>query len=198
MKRIFVSMVLSTVFVFAISVSARADGPSTQPAGQTGGPVDGPDSVISSMRVQEMKGTPFLYVSSKTNLTQLGDEIRKCVAQIDPLVKAGAFRPAGPITIIYHGDLQDPSGDYALEVGFPVADDTKPPEGLQIKKLDSFRCATVLYSGALQGIRGAFEAVFNDLSNAGLEPTNESRQAILLYEGPDSINNVVMIEIGVR
>jgi predicted transcriptional regulator YdeE len=183
---------------FALSILVRADDPSTQPSAQTGGAADGPESVISTMRVQEMKGTTFLYVSSKTSLTQLGDHIRKCTAEVDPALKAGLFRPAGPILIIYHGVMQDPTGEYPLEVGFPVADDTKAPDGFEIKKLDKFRCATVLYSGAMQGIRSAFEAVYNDLLNAGLEPTDQSRQSILLYEGPDSINNVAIIEVGVR
>ena len=50
----------------------------------------------------------------------------------------------------------------------------------------------------MQDIHRAYEAVFTDLFNAGLEPTDEGRQAVLMFEGPDSVNNVAMIEVGVK
>jgi len=150
------------------------------------------------MRVQELKGMTYLFVSSKTNIAQLGDHIRQSTEKIQPALKAGAVKPIGPILIIFHGMNQNAGGEFPLEVGFPVADDITAPNGFEIKKLDKFRCATVLYSGSMQQIRRAFEAVYNDLLGAGLEPTDETRQAILLFEGQDSVNNVAMIQVGVR
>jgi len=182
----------------AVPVLARADGPSTQPVPQGNAPADDQDFVISTMRVQELKGMTYLFVSSKTNIAQLGDHIRQSTEKIQPALKAGAVKPIGPILIIFHGMNQNAGGEFPLEVGFPVADDITAPNGFEIKKLDKFRCATVLYSGSMQQIRRAFEAVYNDLLGAGLEPTDETRQAILLFEGQDSVNNVAMIQVGVR
>jgi effector-binding domain-containing protein len=182
----------------AVPVLARADGPSTQPVPQAGAPGDDQDFVISSMRVQEMKGITYFFISSKTNIAQLGDHIRQSTEKIDLALKSGQVRPVGPIMIIFHRMMQEQGGEFPLEVGFPVADDAQAPDGFEIKKLDKFRCATVLYSGSMQQVRRAFEAVYNDLLGAGLEPTDETRQSVLLFEGQDSVNNVVMIQVGVR
>jgi effector-binding domain-containing protein len=189
---------LAVLFSLCLSVLARADGPSTQPVPKADALADDQDSVVSGMRVQEMKGMTFFFISSKTNIAQLGDHIRQSTAKIDLVLKSGQVRPIGPILIIFHRMIQEQGGEFPLEVGFPVADDTQAPDGFEIKKLDKFRCATVLYSGSMQQVRRAFEAVYNDLLGAGLAPTDETRQAVLLFEGQDSVNNVAMIQVGVR
>jgi effector-binding domain-containing protein len=193
-------------FAFGVSLSvltpARADGPATQPAAppaaKPDAPADDQDFVISQMRVQELKGMTYLFVSSQTTLGQIGDEIRQSMDKIQPALKTGQVRPIGPALIIYHGVNGDPNTQFPLEVGFPVAPDTTAPDGFEVKKLETFRCASVLFSGSMQNIRHAYEAVYNDLQGAGLEPTEEGREAILFFEGPDSVNNVAMIEVGVK
>jgi predicted transcriptional regulator YdeE len=191
-------MLISTL----VFVAARGEGPATQPATQPAAKPDAPDAdqdyVISPMRVQELKGMTYLYISSKTSLAELGDHIRQSMEKIEPALKSGQVKPIGAALIIYHGVNQDPSSEFPLEVGFPVAADTKAADGFSIEKLDKFRCATVIYSGSMQQIHHAYEAVYNDLLGEGLEPTDEGRQAILMFEGPDSVNNVAMIEVGVR
>jgi predicted transcriptional regulator YdeE len=200
------SIATCAALAFLISLSllmpARADGPATQPAAppaaKADAPADDQDFVISQMRVQELKGMTFLFVSSQTTLGQIGDQIRQSMEKIEPAIKAGQVKPVGPSLIIYHGVNGDPNTQFPLEVGFPVAPDTTAPDGFEVKKLDTFRCATVLFSGSMQNIRHAYEAVYNDLQGAGLEPTEEGREAILLFEGPDSVNNVALIEVGVK
>jgi effector-binding domain-containing protein len=199
MCRVFLKWIVPALFVsLCLSIPARADGPSTQPAPGADAAAGDQDFVISAMRVQELKGITYFFISSKTNIAQLGDHIRQSTAKIDLVLKSGQVRPVGPILIIFHRMMQEQGGEFPLEVGFPVADDTQAPDGFEIKKLDKFRCATVLYSGSMQEVRRAFEAVYNDLLGAGLEPTDETRQSILLFEGQDSVNNVAMIQVGVR
>jgi effector-binding domain-containing protein len=191
-------VVLALVVSISMSLPARADGPAAQPAAKADAPADDQDFVISPMRVQELKGMNYLFVSSSTTLAQLGDHIRQSMQKVEPALKGGQIRPVGPALIIFHGVNQDPNSEFPLEVGFPVAADTTPPDGFEIKKLDTFRCATVLYSGSAQQIKRAYKAVYDDLLNAGLQPTDEGREAVLMFEGPESVNNVAMIEIGVQ
>ena len=181
-----------------LALPVRADGPATQPAAKPDAPADDQDFVISGMRVQELKGITYLFVSSQSTLGQIPDNVRQSMDKLQPGIKSGQIKPVGAPLIIFHGVNGDPNNQFPMEVGFPVAPDTAAPDGLEVKKLDSFRCATVLYSGSMQDIKHAYEAVYNDLTNAGLEPTDEGREAVLLYEGPDSVNNVAMIEVGVK
>jgi len=196
------SVVFALLASMCLAIAVRADGPATQPAPQpTPKPdaqADDQDFVISGMRVQELKGMTYMFVSAQSTLGQIGDNIRQSMEKIQPALKSGQVRPIGPALIIFHGVNGDPNNQFPLEVGFPVAVDATAPDGLQVKKLDSFRCATVLYSGGMQDIKHAYEAVYNDLTNAGLEPTDEGREAVLLFEGPDSVNNVAMIQVGVK
>jgi effector-binding domain-containing protein len=176
---------------------ARAQ--ATQPAGKPDAAVNPDDDfVISGMRVQELKGINYEFVGSTTSLHQLGDSIRQATGKIAPLIKSGDVRPQGPLLIIFHGVNGDPDQQFPFEVGFPVAEETKVVDGLQIKQLDKFRCATVIYSGPMSQIKKAYSAVYNDLLNEGLEPTDEGRQSVLMFEGDDSVNNVALIEVGVK
>jgi effector-binding domain-containing protein len=190
--------VLTLLASMCLALPVRADGPATQAAAKPDAPAEDQDFVISGMRVQELKGMSYLFVSSRSTLGQIGDNIRQAMEKIQPALKSGQVRPIGPALIIFHGVNGDPNNQFPLEVGFPVAPDTTAPDGLAVKKLDTFRCATVLYSGGMQDIKHAYEAVYNDLTSAGLEPTDEGREALLLFEGPDSVNNVAMIQVGVK
>jgi predicted transcriptional regulator YdeE len=190
--------VLTLLASMCLALPARADGPATQPVAKPDAPADDQDFVISGMRVQELKGITYLFVASQSTLGQIGDNIGQSMGKIEPLIKSGQFKPIGPALIIFHGVNGDPNNQFPLEVGFPVAPDTAAPDGLAVEKLDTFRCATVLFSGSSQDIKHAYEAVYNDLTNAGLEPTDEGRQAVLYFEGPDSVNNVAMIQVGVK
>jgi effector-binding domain-containing protein len=197
--------VIALLVSLTLTAVARADSPATQPAANGNqpaangnAPADEPDYVISAMRVQELKGMHYEFVSSKTSLQEIGDHVKQSMEKIGPAIKSGAVRPIGPALIIFHGVNQDPGSEFPLEVGFPIAEDAKAAEGYEVKDLDKFRCATVLFSGNMKDIRHAYEAVYSDLQNAGLEPTDEGRQAILMFEGEDSGNNVAMIEVGVH
>jgi predicted transcriptional regulator YdeE len=190
-------LTISLLALSSLSIWARADGPTTQTS-KPNPAADDQDYVISPMRVQEMKGINYLFVSSQTSLAQLGQEVHQSMEKLTPDIKRGEIKPVGAPLIIFHGVNQDPNSQFPLQVGFPVAEDAKAPDGLEIKKLDSFRCATVLFSGSLQQIHHAYEKVYNDLLSEGLQPTDEGRQAILLFEGEDSVNNVAMIQIGVQ
>ena len=190
--------VLACVAAMCLVLPVRADGPATQPAAKPDEPAEDQDFVISGMRVQELKGMTYLFVSSQSTLGQITDNVRQSMEKLHPGLKSGQVKPVGPALIIFHGVNGDPSSPFPLEVGFPVASETAAPDGLAVKKLDSFRCATVLYSGGMQEIHHAYEAVYNDLTTAGLEPTDEGREAVLIFEGPDSVNNVMMIQVGVK
>jgi effector-binding domain-containing protein len=173
--------------------SVAADAPATQP----GAGLDD-DYVMTKSRMQSMPAVTVLILSDQTTMGQIGDTIRALMAKFGDAEKAGKFRPRAAPIFIMHGMTPDPSKTFTLDVVFPVADDTKAFEDFQVKKLDTFKCAVVIYSGATKTLGQAFAAVYEDAMTAGLQPTGELREEQLKWEGANSPNNVTMIELGVQ
>ncbi|MGH7178062.1 MAG: effector binding domain-containing protein [Tepidisphaeraceae bacterium] len=184
--------------LLGLAVLAFARQPSTQPSHTTAKPGGDNDYVISAMRVQEMKGITFLYVSAETNYGAMHQTVTDAMSGFEEAIKAGKFSPDGATLFIYHGASQDPNKNFTLEMGFPVAEDTKPFGDYKVKKLDAFKCATVLYSGAVANIGQAYQQVFSELFQQGLKPTGETREFHFMWEGPESPNNVSLIQVGVE
>ena len=87
-------------------------------------------------------------------------------------------------------------GPFTLDIGFPVADKVTAPENLKVRKLESPKSATVLYSGKLTDIGEVYRDLYGTLlTSADMKPTSESREHYLYWEGVDSPNNVVMIQV---
>jgi len=87
---------------------------------------------------------------------------------------------------------------FTLQVGFPVANATQPVGTYQVGKLDSMRSLTALYSGPVSKIGQAYGQIFTQLTALGEAPSDERRERYLYWEGPESPNNVIQIEIGLR
>jgi effector-binding domain-containing protein len=172
---------------------ALADTPATQPAA---GLDD--DFVMTKSRMQTMPALNVLILSDQTTLSQLGDTIRGLMAKFVDAEKAGKFRPRAAPIFIMHGMTPDPSKTFTLDVAYPVTDDVKAFDDFQVKKLDPFKCAVVIYSGATKTLGQAFAAIYEDVMTAGLQPTGELREEQLKWEGGTSPNNVTMIELGVQ
>jgi effector-binding domain-containing protein len=173
--------------------SAAADAPATQPAA---GLDD--DFVMTKSRMQTMPALNVLILSDQTTIGQIGDTIRGLMAKFMDAEKAGKFRPRAAPIFIMHGMTPDPSKTFTLDVAYPVADDVKAFDDFQVKKLDPFKCAVVIYSGATKTLGQAFAAVYEDVATAGLQPAGEIREEQLKWEGGTSPNNVTMIELGVQ
>jgi effector-binding domain-containing protein len=87
---------------------------------------------------------------------------------------------------------------FELQIGFPVADGAKPEGEIKVRTLEDYRCATVLYSGSMRDIAQAYQRIFTQLPEAGLEYAGNSREMHLYWEGPESPNNIVLIQVGVK
>jgi effector-binding domain-containing protein len=198
-------VILSFVVVNAIGQPQPATQPSAKPAPPAlAAPpaarpaADQTDFVVSPMRVQNMKATNYLYASTETTLNEMGEFIHATIDAMEQGMKNGSFHPDGPALFLYHGITQDPTHKFTLDVGFPVADGTKEFADFKVKALEQYHCATVLYSGPIMSIGQGYQQLFADLIGAGLQPTGEVRDYYLMWEGPESVNNVTLIAVEVK
>ena len=156
------------------------------------------DFVISPMRVQDMHPTNYIYTSFETTYAEMGEQIHQAMQGLAEGIKNGQVPVTGAPIFVYHGASMDPSKRFTLDVGFPVEEGAKEFGDFKLKKLDQFHCATVLYSGPVQQVSNAYQQLFADLMAAGHEPTDEIRESYLLWEDESSVNNVTLIEVGIK
>jgi effector-binding domain-containing protein len=171
--------------------SIAADAP---PATQ---PVRGSDVVISEMRVQTIAGFTYLYDSAQTSFEKIAAPIGKTLPALMKSAAEGKFRVTGPVVFVYR-DLKDLSQPFTLDIGITVAPETAAFGEYKVRKVEPFKCATVIYSGPLSGISEAYGKLMASIGEAKLKPTTTSREFYLYWEGPESPNNVVQIQIGIE
>jgi effector-binding domain-containing protein len=150
---------------------------------------------LSPVRIGQLKTYSFFYTSAQATSASLGAVVGKSMNDLDDVMKAGAFMPAGAPVIVYHSS--GPVGDQtiAVEAGFPVTGE--PPAGGDFKlgEVKSALAAISLYTGPPTQIGAAYRTLYGKVLAGGHVPTDERREHYLYWEDDNSPNNVIMIEI---
>jgi effector-binding domain-containing protein len=203
-KRMIASIAMAamiSVSAFWVRASKVAD-PASQPAkpAQPAQPAQQQDQepVITKMRIQDFPAVHYFYASTETNLTQISATVQETMPKVLTALKENSVAPVGPSIFVYHGVTQDPNKPFTLEIGFPVADTAKDAGDMKVRQLEAFHCASVIYSGPISQVTQAYQQVFTEIFAAGLQPTGETREMYLYWDGPESPNNVELILVGVQ
>jgi effector-binding domain-containing protein len=156
------------------------------------------DFAITPMRVQQLAGAEtFVYADGDTMFPNLKQTIDRLMDIVQPL-RNDRNKVAGEYIFVYFNATMEPDKPFKLHVGFPVKPGVAAPAGAKVRKLESIKAATVVYSGDLSHIPEAFGELFTQISAAGLQPTGECRENYIYWEGPESTNNVIIIQAAVK
>jgi hypothetical protein len=179
---------LAVVVVTALlgSVALAADPPAAKDEGYTLGEVRN----ITFPSVQYISG------SAQTTFDKMMEVIGKYMPMLTKGADEGTIRPMGCGMFVYKGMTEDMSKPFTLEIGWIVSDKTKDQGELKVRKTEPFKCATILYTGPVATIGKAYEKLMPAVDPA--KRTGESRELYLYWEGPESTNNIVQIQIGVK
>jgi effector-binding domain-containing protein len=178
--------------------------PATQPAKSPlpndppNDPPDLPEFVMTELRVQDFPAVTYLYTQQETTIGELGNVIPGMLQKLEEAIDGGEVKVAGAPLFIYEGTTGDMDKPFQLLVGFPVAEGTKPQADLQVKQLEPYHCATIIYSGSMQNVGQAYQKVFTDIFAAGLKPTGGSREMHMYFESLESPNNIFQIQVAVQ
>jgi molybdopterin synthase sulfur carrier subunit len=153
--------------------------------------------VVSDMRVRTVPGFAYLYDRSQTSIPKIADVVRATLPGLQKGMSDGKFRPAGPLVLIYQ-NMTDRSQPFTLDIGFIVSRETVGFEQFKVRQENTFRCATVLFSGPISSIPQAYDKLMSAVSAAELKPTMTFREINLFWEGPESPNNVIQIQAGIQ
>jgi len=155
-------------------------------------------SSIGEVRIQTFPAVRYIAGSADTTFDKMMDVINKFLPLISKGVDDGTITPGGPCIFVYRGMTEDMSKPFKLEIGWIVSDKTKDQGELKVQKTEPFKCASVIITGPVANIPRAYEKVMPAIGAAKLTPTGENHELYLFWEGPDSPNNIVQLQVGVK
>jgi effector-binding domain-containing protein len=177
------------VMLMAVAL-ARGDVPATAPsdAGFT----------LSTPRVAHLAPCTYFYTSVETTYDKMNTVVPQMASDISIAMQNAGIAQTGAPILVYKGAGADPGKPFTLEFGFPVSNATQPVGLYQVAKLDSVKSMTAVYCGPVSKISEAYRQIFAQIMASGEAPSDERRERYLYWEGHDSPNNVILIEIGLR
>lgn len=161
-----------------------------------------PVPTIGEMRIMTVPALTCLSTSTETSFDKMGEPIRAGFDKLFFTAAQAKLLVARPTMLVYQGNPHfDPQKQFKLEMAIIVAPETKiedlPPD-VTIRKTEPFKCATILYTGTVGEQGQAYQKLIPALHAAGHTPTGEERELCLLWDGPESANNIFMMQIGIK
>ncbi len=154
---------------------------------------------VSDMAVRTSDSQTFFYVSNQTTFRTMQGAVESSMADLLKAAASGRVKFTGPSAFIYHGaSPQELERPFSLEIGFPVADGTRPFGRFRVEVLAPFHCAAVQFTGPLSRIDKAYDKLIPAIEAAHLKPTDEVREIFAEFNGSDSPDNDVTVAIGVE
>jgi effector-binding domain-containing protein len=171
-------------------VALAQNSPATMPA---------QEFAVTPIRLQEINAAEtFLSGNGETTISNISSAIQKINEPLIKAIDSGKVQWRGPMIAIYHGIGMDAQKPFKIEVGYPVRSDTIAWGDYKIRKLPALRAATIVFSGPLSQLPQVYQKLYADIFAAGLMPGDEVRETYLYWEGLDSPNNIVLIQVSVN
>mgnify|MGYP002624852251 CR=1 FL=1 len=138
----------------------------------------------------------FVYGEVETTFETMMDAMTKTFFPLmESLGKDGVVYDY-PAIFIYNGvKSDDPKAKFTLVTGYPARPECKAPKGYKIGKLEGHHGLSADFTGPLSEISHAYQAIFKDLLAAGHQPTGQTRELYLYWDGEESPNTVVEIQV---
>ena len=154
---------------------------------------------IGKMVVQTISAKHYLQGGFETDFKSMGEPVVKTLTELIEEAKENKVGLHGPVMHFYYGaPHRDPDKRFEMETGFFVAENSPAVGTFERRELPAYKCATILYIGPATRIGDAWQQLYRSVRNHGLTPTEEERELYLFWEGVDSPNNIVQVQLGVE
>ena len=187
----FAQLVLTVLLSLAASLPTLAAEASTRPQ---------PDPAyrIGEVDLQTVSAFTYASVHARTTLANLQDTVGVLMAKFQAAVAKGAVHPSGAMLFAYNGVTGNPNDEFDLRVGAFIARPVAVGSGIDSSDEPAMKCATLIYRGPLAHLKEAFGKLYGEVYARGLTPTPINRELYLYWEGADSANNIVQLQVGVK
>jgi DNA gyrase inhibitor GyrI len=150
-----------------------------------------PAFTLSPMRIADLKAMPFLFKSLHGTYQQIGPT----AAELNKTIHAKNVAATGGLVMVFKNPSPDPTAQISMDIGVPVAEGTKAPDGYEVGTLESVHSATAVFTGNAKDLSSGIMQLITQIKKSGNDMVGPIRQRFLYWEGEDSENNVVLIEI---
>ncbi len=140
----------------------------------------------------------FMSVTATTTIPKVQETVAAKFGPMGKTAKAAGVGFEGPAIFIYRGSTGDMEQPFDLTMGMPVTADAKDVGEYKVAKLPGYQCLSTYYTGDITHLGEAWGKFSGQAMQRGAQPTGDSREVYLFWEGPDSPNNVLELQIGIE
>src|SRR6266702_531432 len=161
---------------------------------------EAPPSEVGEIRLRTMAPITYVYVETETTFDKIADAIGEAMPKITKAATDGKFRLTAPFVLSYPEASAHitPEKPFKVQIGLKAEGDVVASGDVKIRSTPEFRAATVIYTGPPAGIGACYEKLIPAIRQMGLEPSGEDREFTFYWEGIDSPNNIVLVQVGVK
>ena len=158
-------------------------------------PASAPGYSVGLVQPAKLAETTIAYETVHATMEECGEPIAKAFPELYAKLQAAHIAPKGSPIVIFKS-LQNKGGTPVdIDVAVPLPANTVAPEGFQVRVLPSIPSVTAIIRGPFSSLKDAYLQFFSELAMTGKVPQGELRQRTLYYEGPNSPNNIVLVEM---
>jgi hypothetical protein len=153
------------------------------------------DHLVGRARILTTGAARLFAVSTDAPASDLDAELSRLMPMLEAAQADAGLRGAGPVVVRYLPGVPA----WRMDVGVPVTGWAwvRPAGQAALVDLAPIRCAALAHWGGLEHIGESYEALNGAISEASLSATGEGREWYLRFAGDASVENVVLLQLGV-
>ena len=161
---------------------------------------EAPPSEVGEIRLRTMAPITYVYVETETTFDKIADAIGEAMPKITKAAADGKFRLTAPFVPVYPEASAHvtPEKPFKVQIGLKAEGDVQVAGDVKMRTTPEFRAATVIFTGSPSGIGEAYQKLIPAVKQMGLQPSGEDREFTFYWEGFESPNNIVLIQVGVK
>jgi effector-binding domain-containing protein len=152
-------------------------------------------SPFTDVRVKETAPRSYLCMKKDVKLPALAEFAPDAVTQLMEKATELKLGQGGPIMLTYYNFSGDPAQTFTAEVGLPIwKKDVAKSADVYVRNVPKTKCASAIYQGPLTKIGDAWHSFATTAMSKG-EVTGESHELYLYWEGNDSPNKIIELQM---
>ena len=154
--------------------------------------------LFTEVRIKETAERQYLCAKKEIKIAELAEFAPATVKALVEKATELKLGQSGPIVIIYFNFQGDPEQKFTVEIGVPIgAKDATVTGEFYVRKVPKFKCAAAIFQGSMSQ-RGEAWQKFPGIALSKGEFSGESRELFLNWEGHESSNNIIELEMGLK
>jgi tetratricopeptide (TPR) repeat protein len=149
----------------------------------------------TNLNVKTVKKLRFYSTSAVVDVKDMTSQLRSLLVPMGINIVRGGGSIDGALHLLFEGENSFSEGKLTMKAGFPIRGNPPSKARYRSTVLESFKCVYLEYSGEPQGIRQAWETLYQDAISAGYELSGTSRQIINKGDGSNNMNTELQLGI---